>query len=71
MEDDQFQTMDFLLAILMAPIVALSLGVIAHFVFGLSRFEVRLSALMGATILAVIVALVSAIQFYGKLRKSK
>jgi hypothetical protein len=71
MEDDQFQTMDFLLAILMAPIVALSLGVIAHFVFGLSRVEVRLSALMGATILAVIVALVSAIQFYGKLRKSK
>ena len=48
--------------------VALSLGYIAHYDFGLSREEIRTPALVGAGITAVLVA----VEFFGKkLRKAK
>jgi hypothetical protein len=71
MDDDQFQTTDFLLAILLAPITAVFVGFVAHYIFGVSRLNIQTSAMMGAVALAVIVALIAAIEFYGKPRKSK
>jgi ethanolamine transporter EutH len=51
-----------------ATAVALSLGYIAHYDFGLSREEIRTPALVGAGIIAVLVA----VEFFGKkLRKAK
>jgi hypothetical protein len=48
--------------------VALTLGYIAHYDFGLSRVEIRTPALVGAGIIAVLVA----VEFFGKkLRRAK
>ena len=48
---------DFLIAVCVASMIALTLGYVAHYVFGLSPLDVRTSALTGAAILALIVAL--------------
>jgi hypothetical protein len=49
-----------------ATAVALSLGYIAHYDFGFSREEIRTFALIGATVIATLVA----VEFFGKkLRK--
>jgi len=51
-----------------ATAVALSLAYIAHYDVGLSREEIRAPALVGAGIIAVLVA----VEFFGKkLRKAK
>jgi hypothetical protein len=50
----------------MAGAVALSLAYIAHYDFGLSRQEIRTPAVVGAAVIAVLVA----VEFFGKkLRK--
>jgi hypothetical protein len=50
----------------MAATTALSLAYIAHFDFGLSRQEIRTPAVIGAVVIAVLVA----VEFFGKkLRK--
>ena len=48
--------LDFLIAICVASMVALTLGFVAHYVFGFSRLDVRRSALMGAAIFALLVS---------------
>ena len=48
--------LDFLVAICVASMIALTLGFLAHYVFGLSRLDIRASALMGATLFALLVA---------------
>ena len=51
-----------------ANAAALSLAYIAHYDFGLSRQEIRTAALVGAVVIAVLVA----VEFFGKkLRKSQ
>ena len=62
---------DFLIAICVASTIALTLGYVGHYFFGLSRLEVRTSALTGAAILALIFALLVATEWFRKLRKSK
>jgi hypothetical protein len=62
---------DSVIAILMslvsAAFTALSLAYIAHYNFGLSRQEIRISAMVGAAMIATLVA----IEFFGKkFRKS-
>jgi hypothetical protein len=47
---------DFLIAIGAASLIALSLGFFAHYVFGVSRLDIRTAALMGAAIFAVLMA---------------
>jgi predicted membrane protein len=61
----------FLLSLSVAAMVALSVGYVAHYDFGLSRLDIRTSALIGAAIIAPIVALLSVIEYFEKLRKSK
>jgi len=61
----------FLLAVCTATIVALMVGEIAHYGVGLSRLAIQTSALIGAATIAPIVALLLAIEYFGKLRKSK
>jgi hypothetical protein len=51
--------------------VALLLGYVAHYDFGVSRLDIRTLALIGAAALTPIVALLSAIAYFEKLRKSK
>jgi hypothetical protein len=51
-----------------ATFAALTLAYIAHYEFGLSRQEIRTPAVVGATVIAVLVA----VEFFGKkLRKPK
>jgi hypothetical protein len=51
-----------------ATAVALWLAYIAHYILGLSRQEIRTPAVVGAAVIAVLVAL----EFFGKkLRKAK
>jgi ABC-type transport system involved in cytochrome bd biosynthesis fused ATPase/permease subunit len=59
--------LDFLVAICVASMIALTLGFVAHYVFGLSRLDIRASALTGAAIFALLVAT----EWFAKLRKSK
>jgi hypothetical protein len=47
---------DFLISICVASMIALMVGFFAHYVFGVSRLHIRTSALMGATIFALLVA---------------
>jgi predicted membrane protein len=62
----------FLVVVCMAAVAALTVGYIAHYDYGLSRLDIRTSALIGATILALIVALLSATEHFEKnLRKPK
>jgi hypothetical protein len=58
----------FLMSVVAAAFTALSLGYIAHYDFGFSREEIRTPALIGA---AVIAALVAAEFFAERLRKLK
>jgi hypothetical protein len=71
MDDLESKIIDFLVAVSLAPIAALTLGYVAHYLFGLSRLDIRTSALTGAETLALIVALLLATEFFEKLRKSK
>jgi hypothetical protein len=58
---------DFLIAIGVASIIALTLGFVAHYVFGFSRLDIRALALMGAGIFGALVAT----EWLAELRKSK
>jgi hypothetical protein len=64
-----FKIADFLVAIFVASIIALLLGYAAHYLFGLSRLDVRTAALIGAGIFALIFALLVATEWLP--RKSK
>jgi hypothetical protein len=58
----------FLMSVVTAAFTALSLAYIAHYNFGLSRQEIRTSALAAAAIIAMLMA----VEFFGKkLRKPK
>ena len=60
--------MVFLMSVITAAFTALSLAYIAHYNFGLSRQEIRTSALAAAAIIAMLMA----VEFFGKkLRKPK
>jgi hypothetical protein len=53
-----------------APLAAAMLGYIAHYNFGLSRLEIRIPAVVGAVIIAAVIATLVAIDFYfRRLRK--
>ena len=55
-----------LASVVAAAITALALAIIAHFDFGLSREEIRTPAVVGAAVIAVLIA----VEFFGKkLRK--
>jgi hypothetical protein len=61
-----------LMYVAIAAIVALTMGYVAHYDFGLSRLDIRMAALMGAATFAVIVALLLATEYFEKnLRKPK
>jgi hypothetical protein len=49
-----------------APLAAAMLGYIAHYEFGLSRQEIRTPALVGAIIIAVVIATLVAVDFLFK-----
>lgn len=49
-----------------APLAAAMLGYIAHYEFGLSRQEIRTPALVGAIIIAIVIATLVAIDFFSK-----
>jgi hypothetical protein len=58
----------FLMSVVAAAVTALSLAYIAHYILGLSRQEIRTPAVVGAAVIAVLVA----VEFFGKkLRKAK
>jgi len=65
------KVVDFLIAVCVASIIALLLGFIAHYLFGVSRLEVRMSALIGAAISALIFAVLVTTEWFNKPRKSK
>jgi amino acid transporter len=55
-----------------AAMVALTVGYVAHYDFGLSRLDIRMSALIGAATIAPIVVMLMAIEHFEKnLRKPK
>jgi uncharacterized membrane protein YfcA len=51
-----------------ASIIALTLGFVAHYVFGFSRLDIRALALMGA---GIIIGALVATEWLAELRKSK
>jgi hypothetical protein len=55
---------------LTAPIAAAMLGYIAHYDFGLSRQEIRTPALVGAIVIAVVIATLVTIDFFSKRLRS-
>ena len=59
---------DFLIAICVASMIALTLGFVAHYVFGFSRLDIRALALMGA---GIIFGALVATEWFAQLRKSK
>jgi hypothetical protein len=60
--------LSFLMSVVIAAITALSMAYIAHYDFGLSREEIRTLTVVGAAVVAVLVA----VEFFGKkLRKPK
>lgn len=61
---------DFLVAVAMAPIATLTLGYVAHYLLGMSRLDIRTSALIGVAV-TPIVALLLVTEWFKKLRKSK
>jgi hypothetical protein len=61
----------FLVSLGVAAMAALAVGYVAHYDFGVSRLDIRTSALVGAAIIAPITVLLWAIEYYEKLRKSK
>jgi hypothetical protein len=60
---------NFLIAICAASMIALTLGFVAHYHYGLSRLDIRTAALTGAAIFAVIFVLLAATEWIEK--KSK
>ena len=60
---------DFLVALCVASTIALLLGYVAHYLFGISRLDIRTSALIGAGIFSLIFALLVATEWLP--RKSK
>jgi hypothetical protein len=69
MDDPVFdKIVGFMVAVLAAAAAALMLGLILHFDYGLSRLDIRMLALTGAAIIAVLLAT----EYFGMmLRKSK
>ena len=68
MEKTIDRVLNIVMAMSTASAIALSLAYIAHYDFGLSRQEIRTPAVVGAAVIAVLVA----VQFFGKkLRKAK
>jgi hypothetical protein len=68
MEKEADRVAGILTSVLSAAFTAFSLGYIAHYDFGLSREEIRGAAMVGAGVIAALVA----IEFFGeKLRKPK
>jgi hypothetical protein len=64
-----FRIVDFLIAICAASMVAITVGYVAHYHYGLSRLDIRSSALTGAAIFAVIFTMLVATEWIKK--KSK
>jgi hypothetical protein len=72
--DDPIQTKfaGLLAAVGIAAMVAFTVGYIAHYDFGVSRFDIRMAALMGAATIAPLVVMLLAIEYLEKnLRKPK
>jgi hypothetical protein len=68
METTIGRVLSLLMCVVAAATTALALAYIAHYDFGLSRQQIRTPAVVGAGVIAVLVA----IQFFGKkLRKRK
>jgi hypothetical protein len=59
---------NLLIAICVASMVALTLGFVAHYHYGLSRLDIRTSALTGAAIFALIFSLLVATEWISKRR---
>jgi hypothetical protein len=56
----------FLVGVCRASIISLAVMFVAHYEFGLSRLEIRTSALKGAAMFALIFALLMAPVWFGK-----
>ena len=72
MERRQADTFAFVTAVtcFTAPVAAAMLGYIAQYNFGLSRLEIRVPAVGGSIIIAVVIATSAAIDFFcRRLRK--
>jgi hypothetical protein len=68
METTVGRVLSFLMSVVAAAFTALSLAYIAHYDFGLSREEIRTPAVAAA----VVIAMLMAVEFFGKrLRKPK
>lgn len=68
METTVDRVLSYVMAAFTASAAALWLAYIAHYDFGLSREEIRTPALVGAVVIAVLVA----VEFFGKkLRKAE
>ena len=63
-----FKIVGFLIDICVESIIALTLGFVAHYVFGFSRLDIRALALMGA---GIIFGALVATEWFAQLRKSK
>jgi hypothetical protein len=63
-----FKIVGFLIDICVESIIALTLGFVAHYVFGFSRPDIRALALMGA---GIIFGALVATEWFAQLRKSK
>ena len=68
MDQRQIDGLAFMVAVtcFTAPLAAAMLGYIAHYEFGLSRQEIRTPALVGAIIIAVVIATLVAVDFFFK-----
>jgi len=51
-----FKIADFLVAICVASVIAVTMWCVAYYVFGVSSLDIRRSALMGAAIFALLLA---------------
>jgi hypothetical protein len=61
-----------LFSVCMAALVALTVGYVAHYDFGVSRLDIRMAALTGAATFALIAGLLLATEWFEKkVRKSK
>jgi hypothetical protein len=68
METTVGRVLTYVMSVVTAAFTALWLAYIAHYDFGLSRQEIRAPAIVGAFVIAVLVA----VEFFGKkLRKAK
>jgi membrane protein DedA with SNARE-associated domain len=72
MDRRQADTFAFITAVAfcIAPVAAAMLGYIAHYNIALSRLEIRIPAVVGAVIIAVVIATPATIEFFcRRLRK--